>query len=83
MKAVPGGAGRQTDRMVTSISFGPQVCGSVTEGSRREWLVPDGCGGYAMGTVTGLRTRRYHGLLVVPVAARPPDDGGWPRSTRC
>jgi predicted glycogen debranching enzyme len=47
------------------FSFGTQVCGSVTEGSRREWLVPDGCGGYAMGTVTGLRTRRYHGLLVV------------------
>ena len=25
----------------------------------------DGLGGYAMGTVAGLRTRRYHGLLVV------------------
>ena len=31
----------------------------------REWLVADGLGGYAMGTVAGLRTRRYHGLLVV------------------
>ena len=31
----------------------------------REWLVPDGRGGYAMGTVSGLRTRRYHGLLMV------------------
>ncbi|MFF5292153.1 amylo-alpha-1,6-glucosidase [Paractinoplanes globisporus] len=47
------------------LAFGPQVCGSVDEGSAREWLVPDGCGGYAMGTVSGLRTRRYHGLLIV------------------
>jgi hypothetical protein len=29
--------------------------------------VADGCGGYAMGTVSGLRTRRYHGLLVPAV----------------
>ena len=28
----------------------------------------DGVGGYAMGTVAGLRTRRYHGLLVVATA---------------
>lgn len=46
-------------------AFGPQVCGRLDEGAAREWLVPDGCGGYAMGTVAGLRTRRYHGLLVV------------------
>jgi predicted glycogen debranching enzyme len=47
------------------IAFGPQVCGRIDEGSAREWLVPDGRGGYAMGTVSGLRTRRYHGLLMV------------------
>src|SRR5262252_8652613 len=47
------------------ITFGTQVCTSLDEGGRREWLVPDGLGGYAMGTVAGLRTRRYHGLLVV------------------
>jgi predicted glycogen debranching enzyme len=46
-------------------AFGPQVCGRLDEGSAREWLVPDGRGGYAMGTASGLRTRRYHGLLVV------------------
>jgi predicted glycogen debranching enzyme len=50
---------------VRRIAFGPQVCGRLDEGSTREWLVPDGRGGYAMGTVSGLRTRRYHGLLVV------------------
>ncbi|HKT03037.1 MAG TPA: amylo-alpha-1,6-glucosidase [Rugosimonospora sp.] len=47
-----------------SIFFGPGVCGHLDEGAGREWLVPDGCGGYAMGTVCGLRTRRYHALLV-------------------
>jgi predicted glycogen debranching enzyme len=29
-----------------------------------EWLVGNGLGGYASGTVTGIITRRYHGLLV-------------------
>ncbi|MFI5894676.1 amylo-alpha-1,6-glucosidase [Actinoplanes sp. NPDC051513] len=50
---------------VRRLAFGPQVCGNVDEGSAREWLVADGRGGYAMGTVNGLRTRRYHGLLIV------------------
>ena len=49
------------------IRLGPQVCGTIEESARREWLVADGLGGYAMGTVAGLRTRRYHGLLVVAV----------------
>jgi predicted glycogen debranching enzyme len=31
---------------------------------RQEWLVTNGLGGYASGTVTGVITRRYHGLLV-------------------
>jgi predicted glycogen debranching enzyme len=30
----------------------------------REWLVTNGLGGYASGTVAGVLTRRYHGLLV-------------------
>ena len=49
------------------ISFGPQVCGSLDPdaGGGREWLVTDGLGGYATGTVSGLRTRRYHALLTV------------------
>ncbi|MGK5741623.1 amylo-alpha-1,6-glucosidase [Micromonospora sp. URMC 103] len=47
------------------IRFGPQICTELTSGATREWLVTDGLGGYAMGTVSGLRTRRYHGLLMV------------------
>lgn len=30
----------------------------------REWLVTNGLGGYASGTVKGAITRRYHGLLI-------------------
>jgi predicted glycogen debranching enzyme len=36
----------------------------------REWLETDGLGGFASGTVSGVRTRRYHGLLVA--ALTPP-----------
>lgn len=30
----------------------------------REWLVTNGLGGYASGTICGAATRRYHGLLI-------------------
>ncbi len=36
----------------------------------REWLCANGLGGFASGTVAGLLTRRYHGLLVA--ALKPP-----------
>ena len=49
------------------IALGPQACGTLDEAAGREWLVADGVGGYAMGTAALLRTRRYHGLLVVAV----------------
>src|SRR5579883_2275665 len=52
------------------MRFGRQLCGDLDAASAHEWLVADGLGGYAMGTLGGLRTRRYHGLLVV--ATRPP-----------
>jgi predicted glycogen debranching enzyme len=36
---------------------------------RREWLVTNGLGGYASGTVAGVVTRRYHGALVASLPA--------------
>src|SRR4051794_13306607 len=56
--------------MSAAITFGRQVTGDLDAASAREWLVTDGLGGYAMGTVGGLATRRYHGLLMV--ATEPP-----------
>ncbi|BBH63728.1 glycogen debranching protein [Actinoplanes sp. OR16] len=49
------------------FTFGPQVCGTLSTdaGAGREWLLTDGLGGYASGTVSGLRTRRQHTLLTV------------------
>jgi len=35
----------------------------------REWLVTNGLGGYASGTISGVATRRYHGLLVAALPA--------------
>ena len=31
---------------------------------RAEWLEADGLGGFASGTTSGVRTRRYHALLL-------------------
>ena len=36
---------------------------------RREWLITNGLGGYASGTIAGLPTRKYHGLFVPNLAA--------------
>jgi predicted glycogen debranching enzyme len=36
---------------------------------RREWLVTNGLGGYAAGTVAGMLTRRYHGMLIASLPA--------------
>ena len=50
----------------------PEVDRHLTE----EWLVTNGLGGYASGTVSGAITRRYHGLLMaaLPNPAGPHDD---------
>lgn len=40
----------------------------------REWLVTNGLGGYASGTLAGISTRAHHGLLI---AAHPAPQGRW------
>ncbi len=35
----------------------------------REWIVTNGLGGYASGTIAGSVTRRYHGVLVAALPA--------------
>ena len=52
------------------ITLGRDICGNLDEALRREWLVTNGIGGYASGTISGINTRRYHGLLVA--ALHPP-----------
>lgn len=54
----------------TGIAFSSDVLQNEGEALRREWLVTNGIGGYASGTLAGANTRRYHGLLVA--ALNPP-----------
>lgn len=52
------------------IRFGREICGELGVAQQREWLITNGIGGYASGTVAGVLTRGYHGLLVA--ALNPP-----------
>jgi len=53
-----------------TISFGRHLCGSEAIATQCEWLITNGIGGYGCGTVAGVLTRHYHGLLVA--ALKPP-----------
>src|SRR5579863_6068393 len=46
------------------IEFDRSLCCDLNETSTREWLITNGVGGYAAGTVAGMLTRMEHGLLV-------------------
>jgi len=52
------------------VHFGRAICGDLAAAEQREWLVTNGIGGFASGTVAGLPTRRYHGLLLATL--KPP-----------
>ena len=52
------------------VRIGPAVCRDFEQSIAREWLVTNGLGGFASGTVSGANSRRYHGLLVASL--RPP-----------
>ncbi|HET8842437.1 MAG TPA: glycogen debranching enzyme N-terminal domain-containing protein, partial [Ktedonobacteraceae bacterium] len=53
-----------------SLSLGRAASNDGNAGLDYEWLVTNGLGGYASGSLTGATTRSYHGLLVA--ALRPP-----------
>jgi predicted glycogen debranching enzyme len=53
-----------------SVEFGREICGDLSTAETREWLVTNGIGGYISGTIAGLLSRRYHGLLIA--ALQPP-----------
>jgi predicted glycogen debranching enzyme len=57
-------------RYAPAVRFGRELCGTLESAEQREWLVTNGIGGFASGTVSGNATRRYHGLLVA--ALKPP-----------
>jgi predicted glycogen debranching enzyme len=66
----PGGDDSRSVLAQPLVAFGRSICGDLASGLRREWLVTNGLGGYASGTIAGALTRSYHGLLVA--ALEPP-----------
>ena len=39
----------------------------LENGLEKEWIITNGIGGFASSTIIGANTRKYHGLLVVPI----------------
>lgn len=52
--------------------FGKSYWKTQEQAIQREWLLTNGIGGFAGGTITGMNARRYHGLLVASFT--PPVD---------
>jgi predicted glycogen debranching enzyme len=52
------------------LSLDREICRNLDAVIQREWLITNGLGSYASGTVSGVNTRRYHGALVA--ALHPP-----------
>ena len=53
-----------------NLQLGQEVCSNLNIAESREWLITNGIGGYGSGTIAGVLTRRYHGLLMA--ALQPP-----------
>lgn len=61
---------RADDDGSVQLRLPDETCRDWSQASAHEWLVTNGRGSYASGTVAGTNTRRYHGLLVA--ALHPP-----------
>ena len=53
-----------------AVNLGRDICSDPVQSTQREWLIANGIGGYGCGTLSGILTRCYHGLLVA--ALNPP-----------
>jgi len=58
--------------LLAEVQFGREILGNLELAETREWLVTNGLGGFASGTIAGTSTRRYHGLLMASL--QPPTD---------
>jgi predicted glycogen debranching enzyme len=58
--------------MEIQYTLNESQCQNLDYSTRREWVLTNGIGGFAMGTASGLATRRYHGLLVASL--NPPTE---------
>lgn len=62
MIAVRGASAREAAHHIVDLGRG--ICTDLTVAEGREWLVTNGLGSFASGTIAGTQTRRYHGLLI-------------------
>ncbi|HEY2573913.1 MAG TPA: amylo-alpha-1,6-glucosidase, partial [Verrucomicrobiaceae bacterium] len=58
-----------SDCLVRTIDISREQAEHPRQLLRREWLVTNGLGGYASGTISGMVSRRYHGVLVAALPA--------------
>jgi predicted glycogen debranching enzyme len=57
------------EKLVRRIDFREFQGEDLRQALSREWLVTNGLGGYASGTISGAVTWRYHGLLIAALPA--------------
>src|SRR5215207_8270640 len=57
------------EKFVRSIDLRYSDRTSIRDLFQREWLLTNGLGGYASGTISGTVTRRHHGLLIAALPA--------------
>jgi predicted glycogen debranching enzyme len=55
--------------LLRTVDLSSSRADTARELLRREWLITNGLGGYASGTISGTISRRYHGLLVAALPA--------------
>ena len=55
--------------LIRRIDIAQAQADNAREILRREWLITNGLGGYASGTISGMVSRRYHGLLIAALPA--------------
>ncbi|HXV80395.1 MAG TPA: amylo-alpha-1,6-glucosidase, partial [Candidatus Binatia bacterium] len=55
--------------IVRKVTFSPNKFDETELNREPEWIVANGLGGYASGTVSETATRRYHGLLIAALPA--------------
>jgi predicted glycogen debranching enzyme len=58
-----------TSNLIRRLSWPEIVAADADAAVNREWLVINGLGGYASGTISGVVTRRYHGALIAALPA--------------
>src|SRR6266481_8976253 len=57
-------------KKVAMTEIDQESCRNLETALSREWLETNGIGGFSSSTITGMNTRRYHGLLTA--ATKPP-----------